>query len=256
MENNRIKETELILPSLYLMTLQPQGCISTAELIPLLTSLMKPTGVDAEILDNRNDTYFSQKVRNLKSHNTLTKPEYAKYHDGKYQITSKGINIVRENIEAIQYLLYSGFDYNDVRTSLEKIKSNKKTILRPYSETVSEGEFKLVTTGNRERSSRLRQVAVEHFSHNGIIKCDCCNFEFSAFYGEKYGKSCIEIHHLRPIFQYSDEDMTQTIEKALENLLPVCPNCHRVIHKNHITADKLPEFKAYISSSSKLFATL
>lgn len=254
MENNRIKESELLLPSLYLMTLKQEG-ISTTELINMLTLLMKPTGVDAEILNKRNDTYFSQKVRNLKSHNTLIRPGYATYHDGMYRITSKGRNIVQTNIEVIQYLFNSGFDYNDVRTSLEKIEIKKKPIII-YNETISEGDSKLIITKSYERSNKLRLAAVEHFSHNGIIKCDCCKFEFSAFYGERFGKSCIEIHHLHPIFQYSKEDTNQTIDKALANLLPVCPNCHRVIHRNHITAEKLPEFKEYISASSKLFATL
>ena len=78
MINSRITESELVLPSLYLMTLNPQGCISTSELIRLLTQILKPKGIDAMILSNRNDTYFSQKVRNLKSHDTLTKYGYAK----------------------------------------------------------------------------------------------------------------------------------------------------------------------------------
>lgn len=79
MTNSRITESELVLPSLYLMTLNPHGCISTSELIELLTQILKPKGIDAQILNNRNDTYFSQKVRNLKSHDTLTKYGYAQY---------------------------------------------------------------------------------------------------------------------------------------------------------------------------------
>ena len=42
MENQRITESELILPSLFLLSLKPHGCIRTSELIPLLTDLMKP----------------------------------------------------------------------------------------------------------------------------------------------------------------------------------------------------------------------
>lgn len=58
----------------------------------------------------------------------------------------------------------------------------------------------------------------------------------------------IEIHHLKPIFQYSNADITQAIEEAIKNLLPVCPNCHRVIHKNSITAEMIPDFKKEMSS--------
>lgn len=31
-----------------------------------------------------------------------------------------------------------------------------------------------------------------------------------------------------------DDDENKTIEEALKNILPVCPNCHRVIHRNKI----------------------
>ncbi|WP_262499106.1 HNH endonuclease [Xylanibacter brevis] len=78
------------------------------------------------------------------------------------------------------------------------------------------------------------------------MSCNCCGFEFKSFYGEVYGTSCIEIHHLKPIFQYSGKSNSQTIDEALKNLLPVCPNCHRVIHKNHITAEAIPMFKQQI----------
>ncbi|WP_300434931.1 hypothetical protein [uncultured Mameliella sp.] len=46
----------------------PTGSLTTSELIESLTMTMEPTGQDAEILDGRGDTYFSQKVRNLVSH--------------------------------------------------------------------------------------------------------------------------------------------------------------------------------------------
>lgn len=49
--------------------LNARGCrLSTSDLIARLTARMKPVGRDAEILNGRGDTYFSQKVRNLVSH--------------------------------------------------------------------------------------------------------------------------------------------------------------------------------------------
>ena len=44
------------------------GELNMTELIKVLIERMKPDGHDMEIIKNRNDTYFSQKVRNLKSH--------------------------------------------------------------------------------------------------------------------------------------------------------------------------------------------
>ena len=64
--------------------------------------------------------------------------------------------------------------------------------------------------------------------------------------GGVYGKDCIEIHHIKPIFQYKDESFDQSLERALQNLLPVCPNCHRVIHSNRIGSGQLILFKTEI----------
>lgn len=45
--------------------------IHTSELIDKARAEMNPSGEDLEILDGRNDDKFSQKVRNIKSHNTI-----------------------------------------------------------------------------------------------------------------------------------------------------------------------------------------
>ena len=145
----------------------------------------------------------------------------------------------------------SGFDYADVKSSLGRVYKSRTTTIIPYEELISEGERKYEVTKSYERSQKLRNAAIEHFSHNGIIVCDCCGFEFKSFYGEKFGKSCIEIHHLKPIFQYASMSIVQTIDSALRNLLPVCPNCHRVIHKNNITTNMIPQFKQEIRSCAK-----
>ena len=252
MVGSRITESELVLPSLYLMTLNAQGSISTSELIQLLTQILKPKGVDAQILSNRSDTYFSQKVRNLKSHDTLTKYGYANYKSGFYTITDKGRELVENNRINIQYILSSGFEYNDVKSSLGKVFNARTSTIIPYEELIAEGETKTMVTRSYERSRKLRNAAIEHFSRNGIISCDCCGFEFKSFYGEVYGTSCIEIHHLKPIFQYASMSVVQTIDEALKNLLPVCPNCHRVIHRNNITAELIPSFKLQLSAKKAI----
>lgn len=71
---------------------QNGGSITTADLIPKIEGLMKPVGLDAQILNNRKDNRLSQKIRNLKSHNTLEKMGVATYDytNGKYTITNNG----------------------------------------------------------------------------------------------------------------------------------------------------------------------
>ena len=244
----RISESELVLPSLYLMCLN-KGRISTTELIERLTHLMKPQGKDAEILENRKDTYFSQKVRNLKSHDTLERDGFATYDDGEFVITNRGLELVKQNEESIKYLFSTDFEYVDIRSHMGDLYEKRGQIIIPYSEVITEGEETFVVTKSLQRSKRLRNAAISHFTHDGVISCDCCGFVFESFYGKKYGVSCIEIHHIKPIFEYEGQGVEQTIENAIENLLPVCPNCHRVIHRYHITKMQLPDFKKQIQQT-------
>lgn len=247
----RITENQLVLPALYLMSKTKNGIISTSELISKLADIMQPTGIDAEILDGRNDTYFSQKVRNLKSHNTFEKHNYAINCEGGFQITQQGFDYVETHKDAIDYLFGDEFNYEDIKNALDNISSSGNIAITPIEEFVSEGRIITKNIKTHERSSRLRMIAIEHFTHNNIISCDCCGFNFPSFYGSIYGKDCIEIHHIKPIFQYGENTVEQVAEKAIQNLLPVCPNCHRVIHKNHIGSEDITYFKNEIQKRKR-----
>lgn len=238
----RITESQLVLPALYLMSKSEFGAISTSNLITGLTDLMHPTGLDAQLLSGRTDTYFSQKVRNLKSHDTFLRDNYAENIRGGFQITPKGQEFVNAHRDALLYLFNENFNYEDVKVAIDNISSNGDRIVLPIEEIVSEGRVVTRNVQLRERSSRLRLKAIEYFTHNNIISCNCCGFNFPNFYGEVYGKDCIEIHHKKPIFQYQGDTFEQLLDGALENLLPVCPNCHRIIHKNHIGSENIDSF--------------
>lgn len=71
-------ERELILPALALLDQNLAG-LTTSDLIRELTLIFRPDGRDAELSANRNDTRFSQKVRNLVSHETLMRPGWETY---------------------------------------------------------------------------------------------------------------------------------------------------------------------------------
>ena len=100
MPERRITETDLILPALRLAAARTNGEITTSTLIDELVTLFNPTGRDAEILADRNDTYFSQKVRNLVSHRkqprSFVTNGYAEYSDGGIRITQKGRQLLTE----------------------------------------------------------------------------------------------------------------------------------------------------------------
>ncbi len=238
---SRLSEQELVLPSLYLMSISHDGFIFTYDFKKKLAELLKPTGEDAETSPSRPaEIKFMQIVGNLKSHNTFNKNGFATYkkvgNDGGFEITEKGKIYLIENYTAIKYLIVNDFNWDGLQSGLiefEKSKVDKRTI-QVFDENIiiNEGIKKIKEVNIYERSSKLREYAIAHFTVSGKINCNCCSFNFEYFYGNDIGKGFIEIHHTKPIFKYEDEDLETTIEKAINNLTPVCSNCHRMIHRN------------------------
>jgi len=236
--NDRILEQDLQLPALYIINLY-SGKITTTELLNLLRDILKPTGENLDVLDGRKDDKFSQIVRNLTAkERSFVNNGYIKRESGRNKplfITEKGKLFLNENKEIINYLFANDFIWDDLIKSfghINKAKENKRKI-EVFDETImiQEGIKKIVETKVYDRSSELRQKAINHYTENGDILCNACNFSYKKFYG-KIGEGYIEIHHKKPIFKYEDEDLNITIEKALDNVIPVCSNCHRMIHRN------------------------
>ena len=74
----RISERELVIPALKAAAASQGGEIKTSDLIDELTEYFSPDGIDAELLEGRKDTHFSQKVRNLVSHRNNLRSMFAK----------------------------------------------------------------------------------------------------------------------------------------------------------------------------------
>ncbi|UOT02127.1 HNH endonuclease [Rhodococcus opacus] len=87
----------------------------------------------------------------------------------------------------------------------------------------------------RERSKSLRKRKIErHLQTNGTLACAVCDFDFNATYGD-HGDGYIECHHVVPLHA-SGEKKTR-----LEDLILLCANCHRMIHRRSpwLTPDEL-----------------
>lgn len=92
----------------------------------------------------------------------------------------------------------------------------------PPTMGISEGLKKTVIVNKYERSSLARALCTEH---NGVI-CRICGFDFRKTYGE-IGKDFIHIHHIIPLHQISSEYKID----YKKDLIPVCPNCHAMLHR-------------------------
>jgi predicted restriction endonuclease len=249
----RIPENEMVLPSLFLMKVN-NGHITTEELIPQLRDIMKPTGEDLVILDNRSDDKFSQKVRNLRSHKTFERLGFAEYKDGMYFLSDKGVKYLQENQDILRYLLINDFTYSDVIKSLKTISSVKPAKpLQVFDENViiQEGIKKIVEKEVYTRSKQLRDFALNYYEEQNGLNCTCCGFNFSDFYGKEIGDDFIEMHHIKPIFLYQGDDLIQTIKDAISNIVPLCSNCHRMIHRHGKQLLQIKLLKEHIKNNGK-----
>ncbi len=104
-----------------------------------------------------------------------------------------------------------------------------------------EGAIKTLTSKVYERVPKLRKACIEHYTTEDIIKCEICGFDFQNKYGEA-GEEIIDIHHKKPLNEINEVHLVNPIE----DLIPVCSNCHRVIHSKR-PAYSVDEVKAMIA---------
>lgn len=90
------------------------------------------------------------------------------------------------------------------------------------SETYIEGAVRQVLTNAYERDEKARRAAIKF---HGCI-CKVCNFDFEAAYG-LIGKNFIHVHHIVPLSSIGEE----YVVNPKTDLVPVCPNCHAMIHR-------------------------
>ena len=133
-------EFELIPHALKIILNNPNG-IATKDLIIELKNFMNPSGEDLEMLSNRNDNKFSQKVRNLKSHKTLENRDYVKFYDNKFFITEKGIKFLDEiSLEDLDKI-YQNIDENHSQNKNSNSSSPTLNILKENETTNISKEY-------------------------------------------------------------------------------------------------------------------
>ena len=92
----------------------------------------------------------------------------------------------------------------------------------PDDSNFSEGAKQRVTVNKYERDPKARAECIRIHGYT----CRVCNFEFEQVYGE-LGREYIHVHHLVPLKDIGDQ---YTVDPA-KDMIPVCPNCHTMLHK-------------------------
>ena len=83
-------------------------------------------------------------------------------------------------------------------------------------------------TTQYERDPKNRSDAVKI---HGTV-CQACGFDFEKTYGE-IGKDYIEVHHIKPLCEREGAEGVN----AATDLICVCANCHRMIHRRKDSND-------------------
>jgi 5-methylcytosine-specific restriction protein A len=126
-------------------------------------------------------------------------------------------------------------EFSDRRELLEEtakaIKANIGVIPSSGIEGEEEAEalegralVRVHLTRERDRSI-VKTKKARFLRKNGALYCEVCGFDFAARYGP-IGEGYIECHHILPLSSLRPRRPTR-----LEDLVLVCANCHRMLHR-------------------------
>jgi hypothetical protein len=100
----------------------------------------------------------------------------------------------------------------------------------------TEGGEKVYLSVRRERDPKLRDDALALHG----LDCMACGFNFGQVYGA-IGKGFVEVHHVVPLAE-AGKSMTN----SATDLIVLCSNCHRMIHRKSGLCLSLNELKAHL----------
>lgn len=196
------------------------------------------TGHDYENRLDENRLYWYTK-RNT----TINSPTTQKLISGKFPVhifiredsndpkfEYKGLGVMMDYEDgtptAITWKIISSSDFSTVKNqTIERLKflEGKKTSRK---------------VNVYERDPKARKACLNHYGYTCVV----CNFNFEEKYGEM-GKEFIHVHHEKELSRIDDSYEIDPIE----DMKPVCPNCHAMIHRKR-PAYTVEELKNQLNS--------
>ncbi len=92
------------------------------------------------------------------------------------------------------------------------------------NEILHEGSLKTIKVNKYERNPIARKECIKKYGTD----CFVCKMNFKEIYGD-VGENFIHVHHIIPLNSIR-EDYQVNPEK---DLIPVCPNCHAMLHRKY-----------------------
>lgn len=112
------------------------------------------------------------------------------------------------------------------------------------TQSYTEGAASEVTSTSYERNPQARAKCLSKFGY----KCQICGFDFEQKYGP-LGRHFIHVHHITFI---SEQGGTSHKVNPIKDLIPVCPNCHAMLHHKTVDGEYLTpiQLKELISNTA------
>ena len=201
---------------------------------------IRPSGLKRHVISIEFGPYAATCIEHIK--HSATQESYSLAHAFMEQLDKKfDVKLNDKNIES-NWKIDAGFRIEIFRKNLKQndfecISDSIEVAMIPLMAAIAvligyeeiedeegeeEGNLNQFVITKKERSPRNRLLCL---SIHGEI-CSVCGLDPTSIYGAELGK-ILEVHHIEPLSE---------IEKARvynprTDLIPLCPNCHRAIHK-------------------------
>ncbi|MDD2815311.1 MAG: HNH endonuclease [Thiotrichaceae bacterium] len=140
------------------------------------------------------------------------------FFNGRYNHAGKGKlfywQLRTPLVEALQELSLTG--------ELKKTEDLAEELPEQALKTLPEGAKKSIVVNAYERNPKAREECVQHYGTDCVV----CGFNFGEAFGE-LGEGFIHVHHLKPISSIGKSYEVNPVQ----DLRPVCPNCHAMLHR-------------------------
>ena len=150
--------------------------------------------------------------------------------------TGKYPDLLFEKISSSCYQIRFNFDKTNDSGNDEAYNLENEVVIE-----TKEGKKIARYTTVYERDSKYRDVVMKRDKW----KCQACGFDFEKVYGER-GHEFIEVHHLVPLYTRGGET---TIN--LDDLVCLCSNCHRMVHRSKKDVLSLTDLKKLIADNKR-----
>lgn len=164
----------------------------------------------AKLLGERHGSTTSSRITSL-----LSKP--LEPGDRGYKITDKQFLSYCASFGIAPTRWDTPRTYWVIETDQQREPRGGTTSSREYTE----GALTTVLSNRYERDTKARQACIDHYG----CRCSVCDMEFAETYGE-IGRGFIHVHHLALVSRAKRPYVVDPIN----DLRPVCPNCHAMLH--------------------------